>query len=531
MQPPMVEDESRVRVCGAQSSETRQHLRELLQRQSKKQCELELGLNESPTLKSLPWPRDEWQNNSVPEPGSSESFSPSSSQTGIVTPLIGSSPQSDRQNHFRFLTAQSHGSQSGASQPASLGSISSSGSHGGIQIVDPAGAGLFYPFAQQRGAMPQPQIGTGPAEITISRDGTHSNVPAVLDQFNHIGQTPRSPSAISSHVPMSSPMLTKRLIRPSTLLSNQNSRNNQSTGTVKALRLPHRIVQSQVTTDHQELPESVTAELEKLEQEHNDGCVESDLVDLGVDDDELLGMGADFNILEYADPELDQAVGGEKTNILDNLDLEEEKEDDKEESKHVKGKVEKESNLSDATSPAGCTTPTISDEKLRVHSANLDGVKSPATNSPRENPDSVPQDSSIALLQNPPPYPGLPPPYPGRPNSSGSRSTSAKVKPASRAVKLDVIMKGPCLESVDDPCSLKLAPLPQAGSSSLKHPLSLHQRKTLLLQEQPLLLEELLEQEKREQQKQSLPFIGAAGDHNEGTIDKSKAVNQFVTKY
>lgn len=42
---------------------------------------------------------------------------------------------------------------------------------------------------------------------------------------------------------------------------------------------------------------------------------------LGDDDDELLAeMGADFNILEYADPEL-EALAGEKTNILD-LDLE-----------------------------------------------------------------------------------------------------------------------------------------------------------------------------------------------------------------
>lgn len=31
-------------------------------------------------------------------------------------------------------------------------------------------------------------------------------------------------------------------------------------------------------------------------------------------------MGADFNILEYADPEL-EALAGEKTNILDSLDL------------------------------------------------------------------------------------------------------------------------------------------------------------------------------------------------------------------
>ena len=46
-------------------------------------------------------------------------------------------------------------------------------------------------------------------------------------------------------------------------------------------------------------------------------------------------MGNDFNILEYADPELDNFTGGEKTNILDeNLDLEEE--DNKEDQKNIK---------------------------------------------------------------------------------------------------------------------------------------------------------------------------------------------------
>jgi len=41
-------------------------------------------------------------------------------------------------------------------------------------------------------------------------------------------------------------------------------------------------------------------------------------------------MGADFNILEYADPELDTITGGEKTNILD-LDLEQVEVDPKDE--------------------------------------------------------------------------------------------------------------------------------------------------------------------------------------------------------
>lgn len=39
----------------------------------------------------------------------------------------------------------------------------------------------------------------------------------------------------------------------------------------------------------------------------------------------LAEMGPDFNILEYADPELDTVSGGEKTNILDDLEDEVEK--------------------------------------------------------------------------------------------------------------------------------------------------------------------------------------------------------------
>lgn len=38
-------------------------------------------------------------------------------------------------------------------------------------------------------------------------------------------------------------------------------------------------------------------------------------------------MGADFNILEYADPELDNVTGGEKTNILDEIEDEDTKKD------------------------------------------------------------------------------------------------------------------------------------------------------------------------------------------------------------
>ncbi|KAL1379791.1 hypothetical protein pipiens_014643 [Culex pipiens pipiens] len=81
-----------------------------------------------------------------------------------------------------------------------------------------------------------------------------------------------------------------------------------------------------------EIPDSVSAELEKLEQEDNAGIGEVEGVGdifggLADDDDELLDsltaeMGADFNILEYADPELD-TTDGEKSNLLDSLELDE----------------------------------------------------------------------------------------------------------------------------------------------------------------------------------------------------------------
>lgn len=46
-------------------------------------------------------------------------------------------------------------------------------------------------------------------------------------------------------------------------------------------------------------------------------------------------MGADFNILEYADPELDTLTSGGKTNILDSLDLVE-PEPDKDDKREIK---------------------------------------------------------------------------------------------------------------------------------------------------------------------------------------------------
>lgn len=122
----------------------------------------------------------------------------------------------------------------------------------------------------------------------------------------------------------------------------QQTTNFNPTSASPVQSLPETVTQSDTQTtpsDTQEIPDSVTAELEQLEQEGG-GMVEvegvADLLGLGDDDDELLAeMGADFNILEYADPELDALTGGEKTNILDSLDLEE-PESDKEDTKAPK---------------------------------------------------------------------------------------------------------------------------------------------------------------------------------------------------
>jgi len=71
-------------------------------------------------------------------------------------------------------------------------------------------------------------------------------------------------------------------------------------------------------------------------------------------------MGADFNILEYADPELDTIAGGEKTNILD-LDLEQVEVDSKDDKQ--KKETKDEDQKSELTGPPSeiadpCSTST-----------------------------------------------------------------------------------------------------------------------------------------------------------------------------
>lgn len=105
-----------------------------------------------------------------------------------------------------------------------------------------------------------------------------------------------------------------------------------------SIQVPTTINQAANSSDVEGIPDSVTAELEKLEQDKNVGMdeVSDDILTgletgLGDDEDDLLdsltdmGMGDGeniFNILEYADPELD-TTDDEKTNILDTLELDE----------------------------------------------------------------------------------------------------------------------------------------------------------------------------------------------------------------
>lgn len=111
----------------------------------------------------------------------------------------------------------------------------------------------------------------------------------------------------------------------------------QTSGGGDNLQVPTSVNQAGNPTDLEGIPDSVTAELEKLEQDENVGMdgVGDILGGLGDDDEDLLDsltaeMGADFNILEYADPELD-TTDDEKTNLLDSLEL-----DDSENAKEEK---------------------------------------------------------------------------------------------------------------------------------------------------------------------------------------------------
>ena len=71
-----------------------------------------------------------------------------------------------------------------------------------------------------------------------------------------------------------------------------------------ALPLPSAVTSSSSSS-------STTASAAPVTPTHNGNeSADDDFADLGVDDDDLLGLGNDFNILEYADPELQLDCGG-----------------------------------------------------------------------------------------------------------------------------------------------------------------------------------------------------------------------------
>ncbi|XP_043479344.1 histone-lysine N-methyltransferase 2C-like isoform X5 [Leptopilina heterotoma] len=140
--------------------------------------------------------------------------------------------------------------------------------------------------------------------------------------------------------------ITQRIVRAGPDALSQGIRMLGAQGMIRPPVISTRVNETNVNApEASEIPDNVTAELEELEQEREAplGEVESVsaiLGDLGEDDDELLAeMGADFNILEYADPELDNLTGGGKTNILD-LDLEQVEVEPKEEKQKKDSKVE-----------------------------------------------------------------------------------------------------------------------------------------------------------------------------------------------
>lgn len=89
-------------------------------------------------------------------------------------------------------------------------------------------------------------------------------------------------------------------------------------------------------------------------------------------------MGADFNILEYADPELDTIAGGKKTNILD-LDLEQVEVDSKDDKQKKETRTEDQKpELTGSSSETADSCPTSTS---LTENSNVPTMTSPQTTS------------------------------------------------------------------------------------------------------------------------------------------------------
>ncbi|CAN7950662.1 unnamed protein product, partial [Ixodes hexagonus] len=188
------------------------------------------------------------------------------------------------------------------------------------------------------------------------------------------------------------------------------------------------------------------------------------------------GLGNDFNILEYADPELDRAfVGeGEKSNILDeHLDLDDKEDDLDEVGRAPDTEVKEEDACSERSGPsASGAGAKRGPDDIKEESME----QKPNTDFPEfSEPPGVrmePPFGAIRGMRPPPPYAGGRMPLP-----LGS-----------------------------------LVPMGMRGPLGLRGALGSGAERPLLLQEQPLLLEDLVEQEKREQRKQGGVAVGGGGD-------------------
>ncbi|XP_046682378.1 histone-lysine N-methyltransferase 2C-like isoform X2 [Homalodisca vitripennis] len=263
----------------------------------------------------------------------------------------------------------------------------------------------------------------------------------------------------------------------------------------------------------EEIPESVTAELEKLEQEEGGpGLVEVEgvnaiLGDLVEDDDELLAeMGADFNILEYADPELDKVGGGEKTNIFD---VEEFEEEDSKKETVANTRTEKKETVAELKPGANQTQP----DKATSQPVEPTGAKNltvtppePQITTSTAQPTSS-QPASAGLLGQPPggvAGVSFPPTFPATVPQQALPRMQHVGQVVTQQQRLQQLQRLGAVGAVGAPRTPGPSPLTLQAPPRLPppYPGPPPPYPGAVQQEQPLLLEDLLEQEKREQEKQ-----------------------------
>lgn len=183
----------------------------------------------------------------------------------------------------------------------------------GQQIIVQQGQTIIQQSQQYAGNVRMQQMIAGQQVIKTS---------GPMDQHLVQGQPTDNVHTLVQGVEMGQQQAPQQQLQPDAMMENTLTDNTQTMPSTES--------------DQPEIPDNVTAELEKLEDENAAiGEVEGvgDILgDLGEDDDdELLNsltaeIGADFNILEYADPELNE---GDQDNLLDSLDFDDEPEKEK----------------------------------------------------------------------------------------------------------------------------------------------------------------------------------------------------------